>query len=488
MDQAAIGPSSAMIAAVAELWGLRWPGPDYVLAHPAFERLRQVCCGGYPNAGKKGPVFALSTALRSLGFPCGLREDIAHLSLPIEEAANRLDMALRGSHAKRIHLVPLDLAADLPSIVFGPAKVGRLTAGDLRTLVDESRLMRLYPHQKFDAERFSQFHWLVVEETVALEQEPEARAVPMLFMDLSQDLGQIEPHKGRFPGAVEEALFFLLLASWENWSTMAEVDWRGFRVPWVYTVDSDIFVRPNAPPCPDMLNWEERAYDDGDGGTYTEERPIELRLEDVVATELPVWDNSRWAIIEEAKQSVLFETPVGHFLVRAFLVEGVDEFLAHITTIEAALGLHADYQKNFRVTPDRHKGMGPTKRMRGRVAGLLGDRRHADQYEKLFDLRSAFLHGRAMTDISTKERMMARSLAREIVVALILATRSSPILSREGFLDGLLDKGALLIWLRGDDVHFRNLRERLPMLRSDHSIAAETLAWPQYARGAERRR
>jgi len=83
--------------------------------------------------------------------------------------------------------------------------------------------------------------------------------------------------------------------------------------------------------------------------------------------------------------------------------------------------------------------------MRGRVAGLLGERRYADQYELLFDVRSAFLHGRAMTAISTKERVMARSLARQVVEALILAIGAGPIGSREDFLDSLLDKGAPLI-------------------------------------------
>lgn len=439
------GPSVAMLTAMTDLWRLRPPGPDNILAHPAFVRLRETCRDGYPKAGKKGPNFALSTALRAMGLPCHLQKDTAHLAMPVAEAAEGLDAALRTTRAKRTHLVPLDLAADLPSVVFGSAKVGRLTANELRTLVDESRLKRLYPRQAFDAERFSEFHWLVVEEVIALEQEPEARAVPVLFMDLSQDLGRIEPHKGRVPSAVEEALFFLLLAPWESWSTMAEVDWRGFRVPWVYTVDSDIFVRLNAPPSPDTLSWEDRVYDDGLGGTYEEERPVELHLEDVVATDLPVWDQSRWATVEQAKQSALFETPIAHFLVRAFLAEGVDEFLAHITTIEAALGLRADYQKSFRVAPDRHKGMRATNRMRGRVAGLLGDRRYADQYERLFNVRSAFLHGRAMMAISTKERVMARSLARQVVEALILATQAGLISSREDFLDGLLDKGSLLV-------------------------------------------
>lgn len=130
---------------------------------------------------------------------------------------------------------------------------------------------------------------------------------------------------------------------------------------------------------------------------------------------------------------------------RAFLAEGVDEFLAHITTIEAALGLRADYQKSFRVAPDRHKGTRATDRMRGRVAGLLGSRQHADQYQRVFEVRSAFLHGRAMTAISTEERVIARSLARQIIEALVQATRAGPIASREDFLDGLLDQGASLI-------------------------------------------
>lgn len=434
-----------MLLAMTELWRLRPPGPDNILAHPDFMRLRETCRDCYPNAGKKGPNFALSTALRALGLPCHLQKAAADLALSVEEAAKGLDAALRATHARRIHLAPLDLAADLPPLALGPARVCRLSADELRNLIDAARLRRFYPRQDFDAERFHEFHWLIVEESVALEQEPEKRAVPVLFMDLSQDLGRIEPHKGRFPAIVEDALFFLLLAPWESWSTMQEVDWRGFRVPWVYRIDSDIFVRPASPPSPDTLSWEDRVYDDGYGGTYEEERPVELHLEEVAKTELTVWDQSRWVTVEQAKRSVLFETPIAHFLVRAFLADGVDEFLAHITTIEAALGLRADYQKSFRVAPDRHKGMRATNRMRGRVAALLGNRRFADQYEQIFDVWSAFLHGRSMTAISTKERVMARALARLVVETLILATLAGRTGSRDDFLDGLLDKGAPLI-------------------------------------------
>lgn len=445
MSVPATGPSSEMLSAITDLWCLRAPGPENMLAHPAFERLRNACCDGYPNAGSKGPAFALSTALRALGLPCTLQASNAHLTMSPTSAAKELDAALRASHARKVHLVPLDMADELSSLKFGSATLRRFKPDELRGLVEETRLKRMYPRHTFDADRFAEFSWLVVEETVTLDREPEARAVPVLYMDLSRDLGSIEPHKGRFPGAVEDALFFLLLAPWESWSTMAEVDWRGFRVPWVYTVDSDIFVRLNSPPSPDTLSWEPRIYDDGYGGTIEEERPVELRLEEYVATELLIWDDNRWQLVERAKRSVLFETPIAHFLVRAFLAEGIDEFLAHITTIEAALGLRADYHKRFRITPDHHKGMSPTKKMRGRIAGLLGGRGYADRYERLFDLRSAFLHGRAMTAISTEEQVMARSLARDVVEALVLATGEGTILSREEFLDSLLDKGSLLI-------------------------------------------
>jgi hypothetical protein len=54
----------------------------------------------------------------------------------------------------------------------------------------------------------------------------------------------------------------------------------------------------------------------------------------------------------------LFETTIEHFFVRAFLEDPLDEFLAHITTIEAALGLKSDYP-------------GATKPVATRVSALL---------------------------------------------------------------------------------------------------------------------
>ncbi|MGO6746616.1 hypothetical protein ACCS93_29720 [Rhizobium ruizarguesonis] len=127
MSEAVIGPSAAMLDAMADLWRLRPPGPDNIFKHPAFMRLRESCRDGYPGAGKTGPAFALSTALRALGMPCHLQDAAAHLALPVEEAAAGLDAALRSTQSTRVHMAPLDLAADLPPLAFGSARVCRLT-------------------------------------------------------------------------------------------------------------------------------------------------------------------------------------------------------------------------------------------------------------------------------------------------------------------------------------------------------------------------
>ena len=440
MSMAADELPNALKGVVAELWRLPLPGPDNLFSTPEFVRLREVLQSLHPEVGK--PVFALGTALRSLGLPSGLPQDRQYLSIPADEAARRLDLAVQAKQVRRSHLAPLDLADDLPSLQFGPAALRRFSADELRTLVDASRLARVYPGASFEAERFSKFQWLVVQEVVALERPPEARAVPVLFTDMRQDFGRIEPHKGRFPLAVEDALFFLLLAPWEDWSRMPQVDWRGFRVPWVYTTDEDLFVQPQAAPSPESLSWEPRALTDAWGEVVEVERPVVLPLEDQAGASLPDWNEAAWETVCRARQSPLFQTPVAHFFARAYLNDGVDEFLGHITVIEAALGVQADHDRKLRAEPDN--GLGATKRVAARVAALIGTRRSADQYEQLFRVRSAFLHGRAMGAISTAERVLARKLARQVVAALIEQAIAAAGGNREDQLAALLDRGLRL--------------------------------------------
>lgn len=423
--------------AIAAVWAIPPPGPANLLSDSAFLALGELCARRY---GAGTPAFALANALRSLGLPCSAPPGDAPPVSEIGAAAERLAASFSSATTRRRHLCPLDLADDLPSLSFGATTLGRFDAHALAELFDAERIRRHHP-EPIDFGRFSELQWLVVEETVAIDPRPESRAVPILFTDLRRDLGAFEPHAARYPEAVERALFYLLLAPWETWSTMPEVDWRGFKIPWVYTTDTDLAVRPSRPPDAGDLTFEIAFARDGWGEEDEYERPAVLPLEDRSRDELASFDQSGWSRLETARATSLFATPVEHFLVRAFRSDGIDEMMAHMTAIEAAVGEEGDHRRRLRAKPDPYPRLGSTERVAARVAGLLGDKAVAGVYADLFDLRSRFVHGRlGLGAISTAQRVECRQLSRRVAAALVQA--AVPGTDRATFLAGLLDRGA----------------------------------------------
>ena len=433
-----MGASPALISAVEALWRVPRPGPNNLLAASAFTAVSDVCRADY---GGDKPVFALSTAIRSLGVPCWLPAGHASLSVDPRSAANAIDHAFTRRAITRRHLCPLDLADDLPPLAFGQARLARFSADELSQMFDAERLARNFPTQPIDAKRLAQSQWLVIEESLAVNDGAEARAAPFMYMAMNRDFGEIDPHLGRFPPPVEAALFFLLLAPWEQWSTMQEVDWRGFRVPWIYTLNDDLFVRPSPPPNPDSLTLEPWIVEDHWGEEVELERPTVLPLDDEAKAGFALFTDAAWRELEAARSTNLFETPIAHFLVRAFLADGMDEVMAHMTAIEAAMGLEMDHKKSMRPKPDKHKGRSATDRVAARIAALLNDPNAVRDYRHLFELRSTFVHGRAgIQKVSTAERVLARGLARGVARGLVGAA-ASPVRSREEALADLLNRG-----------------------------------------------
>lgn len=384
---------------------------------PPFVALREWAQRTYPGAGTKdGLNFALSAALDRLGLARG-RPNGAVAFRTIADAAARLSAGFLARSAWRTHLCPLDVADEVPALTFGPNSVRSLSLDDLRT-----HFAPLGPQAAGLDSRFAQFSWLIVREKVAFEHEPGRRALPFLFHDLNRDFGEIEPHARKFPVAVEQALFALLLVPWEDLVGHADLNWRPFQTPWVYTVDDDIFVRPPSLPSADSLSWAPDAYTDHDGETIEYERPLTHWGQDTIEG-LETWVNDgRWREVETALASDLFSTPVAHFLVAAFLGEGIDEFIAHLTSLEAALGLRVDRA--------REQTMG------ARVQALLGDADGAAAYGRIFNLRSEYVHGRPMTGISGANRNDARRLARRVADSLV-SRAQAPIADRVGFLQAL---------------------------------------------------
>jgi hypothetical protein len=138
-------------------------------------------------------------------------------------------------------------------------------------------------------------------------------------------------------------------------------------------------------------------------------------------------------------QTCLFEGPIVHFMNRAYSSYGIDEFLAHITAIEAGLGMGLDHDTRHR---PRIKGANPgaTVRIGMRLASLLNDEACRDQFRHLFKARSEFLHGRCMSRIASADRLLARRLARKMASQLVALSIKATIPSRNDFLQQLLEE------------------------------------------------
>jgi hypothetical protein len=194
----------ALTEAVKALWCIPPPGPDNLLSDPRFVRLCNICGNLYPKDGPRGPLdFALLNALRALGLPCRVAPANIRLALAPEIAAARLDAAFRRTQTSHIYLCPLDQADDLPALKFGPNRIQKFTISELNALVDPTWLERVNPNWTFDAKRFSEFSWLMVEESRPLEQQSRTRPVTLrsMLIDLNEDRGRIEPYQARFPSA-----------------------------------------------------------------------------------------------------------------------------------------------------------------------------------------------------------------------------------------------------------------------------------------------
>lgn len=284
-----------------------------------------------------------------------------------------------------------------------------------------------------DTGRFAHFNWLVIEEDVNHDpMDTGHRKLPSMSGPFDRDFGRIEPYHTGLPTPVEDALFGLLLIPWEDITHYRETDWRGFSIPWIYSVDTDIFSRRGPVPSPDTLAWEPATQLDAEGYAFENERPITYPLDPAGEDQLEFVNDATWQDIVTARSTSLFARPVAHFFIRGFQTSGIDEFLAHIATIGAALGQPEDHDLRMRRRING-KNPGATYRVARRVTGLLGDKAFGQIYDKLFGLRSDFLHGKLMVNISAADKTDARALARKVVRGLI-----------GQLLDTLLDQGVQL--------------------------------------------
>ncbi|WP_200293082.1 hypothetical protein [Rhodospirillum rubrum] len=426
-----------LIEALTPLWN-RPPQRNKLSHERSLLELKRYCARRY-GSPEDNPIFDLNlnTALKSLGCPSLPALCQSELPVNLLAAAEAIDQAFARTTMRR-HICPLDLAENLPLIEFGSAKIAKFTEKELECLFDAPRLARFFPKHSLETDRFSQFYWLIVEEKIPENSNQCFGIINIEDIKTEEELAEIHPLNCLLPKIIEETLFFLLLSPWEDWSLRPKIDWRGFRIPWIYTLDENLFIHPNPPPNPESLTWEREVLTDSSGEDNLICYPRTLPLDECKMNKNPLFTNEAWNKTQEALKTPLFETPIVHFLVHAFLCDGIDEFMAHMTAIEAALGLESDYNRRNRNKNDPRKNMFGTKCIAPRVGAILKEADLAEKYETLFDRRSEYIHGRAKINaIPSDLRNTARIIARRVVSDLV-EKASSAQLSREEFLNNLL--------------------------------------------------
>lgn len=433
-------PGRALTVAVDALWALPHPAPADFMSGEAFKAVKTACAQEFGEAANTlGAVFALANAIRSLGPPCQQADPTAQGTA--SAAAAGLALCFQTGRRTVVHLCPLDLADTLPAFRFGRARITRLSAAELKAFIDPDRLRRWGHGWRPDGARLSQVQWLVVQEEVDGPSNPGRRANPFLYQPVS-DWGRppVEPHAPRFPPVVQEALFLLLLAPWEDWTEVQPDEWRGFHLGWTHTADPDLAQRPVAPPGLDTLTWEpDPREDDEDHERFAH------RFLDAESAALPAIVSEALRRLDVARTSPLMDTPVAHFLVTGFAAQGIDEFMAHITVVEAALGLVEDYPRKGRPRPTVLPNIRSVGRLSCRLVALLKDEAVEATLARLFELRSRFVHGRAMESIPIEALIDARRLARRVAAALLERAATDPTAGRETVLEGLLFEGAKML-------------------------------------------
>ncbi|APG18027.1 hypothetical protein A3780_10835 [Kosakonia radicincitans] len=424
-----ISPPPELVTAVAGVWSLPAQTDLNMLTESAeFRALIQYCIQHYDTiiAGQFSQ-FPFVRALRTLGAPCFFTPEQQYLVSDPAEAASLLHHELHKKKTTKIYLCPLDCAANIQLATFSHAEINMFTPPELRQLVNFAQLNRLYPHKTDDIDRLTRFTWLVIREEVNLDRDIPARTYRFLQDGFKDDYGAITPYEYRYPKAVEDAIFALLLAPWESWREEINIEWRAFTIPWVYTVENDIFADQPALPGAEILTWDYQAFSDGHGKVIDREIPLELPL--LHDARLQPWlAEQQLDNIPLAMHNGLINEAARHHFVKAFLSHGIDEFLAHMIVIDACMG-------------ERHA---TSLKLKQRLAGLLGDLSVVEEMNALYHLRSEYVHGREMTTISHQHKNTARILSRRMLAEIVAIADRDEMSSRRAFLDAMQEKWSLL--------------------------------------------
>lgn len=205
------------------------------------------------------------------------------------------------------------------------------------------------------------------------------------------DIDKVTPTFTSFR-AIEEALLPLVSFPWQAdlWRGRPpheQLDWHGFRIPFLLVVDDNFLAAPRHRP--DLVRLDtEPAFNSMTGEELDFERPViwtHLDTDEADVCEASVRElvDRLRALGSRPTEWGFFDRACGYFL-KAFFADGFEQLLWHITTVDALLGEDAPGAA--------------TKRLARRVAAILGTAPTEQEtlraeFLELYHFRSRFVHG-----------------------------------------------------------------------------------------------
>lgn len=329
-------------------------------------------------------------------------------SLDLKIEMKKLLGALEKKTKTIIYLAPMEfihLAKEF--IDCSNFKIQRFSILELEGLLDQNLNEIFYPHAFFNPGFLSSYWFVVVNETKPIF------PVGKINFHLGE-IGKVKLKYSEYP-SLERAFRRLAFYDWRpDFSRGDEIqlgDWKGwmaFRIPFVISISDNFLEAPLRAPEISKLSTE--PYFDSYTNEELGEGPeILIRLDDEETERLKETIEKLDELLrtfEAAEFKWPFVSVSLGFLTKAFFVNGLEQLLWHIASIEALVG---------------ERGNGVTNRLADRVGNILGGtkeecKKFKKQFKEVYDFRSGLVHGREFTDEIWESHLYhARDMARRIL-------------------------------------------------------------------------
>lgn len=417
-------------ADMAALWEKQFHKPSIAYESSRFKALvatfADICRERWqePRGNEGEFALALQHFFQRYGAPWypGLTD------LDAGTAAAQLWTALSSASHQITYLLPLDQLDGFPETDFGPAKIRNLRPAQLGDIIHVSALKRRFSGHAPNLDDYDGRQWLIVKERVTLP-SPRGQAWPD-FDSFLDGVGEVKPYPSNFPPIIEQALFAIILLAWETLEDWGG-DWKPFRIPWVYQMPESAFSPLELFPKPATLSWgwAGNGIDEGEMKEIPATSSLDpADLGDVSSELQQLWSSLEHVSPPEGEPHNAFPRTIRHFMLRAFLDEGFDQFLWNVIVIDACLG--KDNEGDQR------------KKIAYRAANLCQDASMHRCCCDYYKLRSAYVHGRDVggEPIQSNALRGSRALSRSVVRALLRRCAEDQAISRDVLLTELWDK------------------------------------------------